>query len=68
MQVKIEIGEKDLKAMVHNFIKTKMNHVDVRLDDIKIMVKSKQNYKSEWEQAEFKAEYFHIADAGDTLL
>lgn len=56
MHVKIEISEKDLKNLVKEYLQDKLNmEIEDHLIDIK--VKSKQNYKSEWESASFKATY-----------
>ena len=52
----IEISESELKALVQKEICAKTGQ-EVSMSDIKIQVKSKQNYKSEWETAAFKAEY-----------
>lgn len=56
MQIKIELTEQDLKRIIKNHIASKVDH---RIDErkISILVKSKQNFKSEWEEAAFKAEY-----------
>jgi hypothetical protein len=56
MEVHIELTEKELKELVYSYINEKIN-ATVSIDKIKIMVKSKQNYKSEWEEANFKAVY-----------
>jgi hypothetical protein len=34
-----------------------MVNYSINIHDVSILVKSKQNYKSEWEVADFKAEY-----------
>ena len=56
MKVDIEITEKDLRKLVATHIRDKID-INVKDDDIVIQVKSKQNYKSEWEHADFKAVY-----------
>lgn len=56
MNIKIELTEDDLKELIAQKISEKLNH-EVKIKDISILVKSKQNYKSEWEVAAFKAEY-----------
>jgi len=56
MNINITICEQDLKKLVKIYIENETNMV-IDEKHINIMVKSKQNYKSEWEQAEFKAEY-----------
>lgn len=61
MRVKINITEQDLKYLIKDFIESKIN-TNIDQSKINIMVKSKQNYKSEWENASFKAEYEHKID------
>lgn len=55
MQIKIELDENDLKRLVANEIHDKMPEANIKESDIKITVKSKQNFRSEWEEAEFRA-------------
>lgn len=51
-----EIDEKALKQLVFNhFVVMFGDSAGLKLEDIKIEVKSKQNYKSEWEVANFRA-------------
>lgn len=54
MKINIEMTEEDLKTQVINWFE-KNTALEIDPKDIRIMVKSKQNYKSEWEVAEFKA-------------
>lgn len=56
MYIDIKISEHDLKELVANHIqdKTGMEFDPIK---IKIEVKSKQNYKSEWEEASYRATY-----------
>jgi hypothetical protein len=58
MKINIEYTEKELKELIINDLHNKFNVVidEKKLD---IMVKSKQNYKSEWEKASYKATYDH---------
>lgn len=58
IRIRIEIDEKTLTTLVHEYL-VKQLGVDILPDvyDIKIEVKSKQNYRSEWEKAEFRAVY-----------
>ena len=56
MKIHIEITETDLKELIAEKIENLMD-CEVNTKDIKILVKSKQNFKSEWEEANFKAEY-----------
>lgn len=56
MKVRVEMSEKEIRnavveALTHNLGRG----VDAK--DVVILVKSKQNYKSEWEVATFKAEF-----------
>ncbi len=55
MKLKIELDEKELKELVLDFIGRQIVDASISLKDVKIEVKSKQNWKSEWEEAEFRA-------------
>jgi len=52
--LKIEIDEKKLRELVSDYIEEKTGNT-IDETNIQILVKSKQNYKSEWETASFKA-------------
>lgn len=54
IEIEIELSEEDVKKLVVQELSTLLNHA-VAPDDVKIEVKSKQNYKSEWETAAFRA-------------
>lgn len=54
MRISVEINESDLRSLVLEHLQEKFNS-DLKPDDVKIEVKSKQNYKSEWESASFRA-------------
>lgn len=54
--IKVEYTEKELAALIVRDLENKLN-ITMKVEDVKIMVKSKQNYKSEWEEASFKATY-----------
>ena len=56
MVINIEITKDDLRKMIVDFIQSKFDH-PIKENNINILVKSKQIYKSEWEIADFKAEY-----------
>lgn len=56
MKIQIEIGEKELKDLIIDEIERKTGEAIDR-SFLYIMVKSKQNYRSEWEPASFKATY-----------
>lgn len=54
MKIAVELTDVDLRQLV---LAELTNRIDVPFQphDVKIEVKSKQNYKSEWEPAEFRA-------------
>lgn len=54
MTINIQLTERDLIRLVLADLSNKTGF-DLTANDIKIEVKSKQNYKSEWETAEFRA-------------
>lgn len=54
LKISVEIGEQTLKQLIIDYLKDKLNH-DLTEKDVKIEVKSNQNYKSEWEVAAFRA-------------
>lgn len=56
-KIQIEINESKLKELAHDYLCNQLGEAGAAFGskDIKILVKSKQNYKSEWEEAAFKA-------------
>lgn len=52
-KLQAEIDEVVLKKLVRDYLEE--NGIAVTIDAIHIEVKSKQNYKSEWEEASFRA-------------
>ncbi len=52
--VDIEINEATLKRLVCDYL-TEVLGASIEEKDIQIQTKSKQNYKSEWETAAFRA-------------
>ncbi len=54
MKIEIVLTEEDLKELVKGKIASMIDK-DVDTQDISIEVKSKQNYKAEWENAKFRA-------------
>lgn len=60
-ELKIVVDEKKLRELVYEYfdkiIDPSYGHDNINESDIKIEVKSKQNWKSEWEVAEFRAIY-----------
>lgn len=58
MRIRIELTEKDLRELVHTELRKKLgDDANVTPESIEIQVKSKQNYRSEWETAYFRAVY-----------
>lgn len=57
MIVNIELNEADLKRLVAAEIAERTGQ-EISQDDIELKVKSKQNYKAEWENAAFRATYY----------
>lgn len=55
MRITIEITEADIKRLVLQEIQTQLNDPHLTEKDIHFEVKSKQNWKSEWEEAAFRA-------------
>lgn len=55
MDIDIKIDESYLKKLVLQELQNKLGEIDLTTDDIKIEVKSKQNYRAEWEQCAFRA-------------
>lgn len=58
MKIKVELSRAQLEQLIIAHIKNKLGD-DIKLKpmDLTIEVKSTQNYKSEWENAEFRARY-----------
>ena len=54
MKIDIEYTEQEMRKLLHADIEEKLN-MPIDENDIKIELKSKQNYKSEWESAAFRA-------------
>jgi hypothetical protein len=59
MYVNIELSESDVKDIIRDYLETKLGNVEIKTQALDIQVKSKQNYKSEWETASFKCVYKH---------
>lgn len=58
MSIKLEITEAELKSLILEHLSSKLGKsASLNVGDVKIKVKSKQNYKSEWEIAAFRAVY-----------
>lgn len=57
MTIQLTIDAETLKKLVLDHIQQTLGEVPLKREDVEIMVKSKQNYKSEWERADFKVLY-----------
>jgi hypothetical protein len=55
MTIKCEYTSEDIKELVLRDLRTRFQTEDIVESDVLIQVKSKQNYKSEWEIASFRA-------------
>lgn len=55
MRINIELTEKELRELVLTEIDRRLGDVIVPKENVSIQVKSKQNWKSEWEEAAFRA-------------
>ncbi len=58
MQIKIEYDNKELTQLIYNDLIKKLGVIEIDPATVVIEVKSKQNYKSEWEPAHFRATYY----------
>lgn len=58
-KIEIEYDESALRELVLKDLQRTMPNVDFADSDIKIEVKSKQNFRSEWEPASFRATVKH---------
>ena len=58
MRIKLQMTEEELTNLVIAHLSSNLGEkVSLTARDVKIEVKSKQNYKSEWEVAAFRAVY-----------
>ena len=57
MKIKIELTEEDLKKMVMEKLEDSLGSLPFNPKAVQILVKTKQNYKAEWELGSFKAVY-----------
>lgn len=57
MKIKIEYTEKEVTNLILADLERKLGSIPLEERCVSIEVKSKQNYKSEWERANFRAVY-----------
>lgn len=55
MKVTVKMSEDDIRKILAEYVYDKYN-VSIPADKLRIEVKSKQNYKSEWELADIRME------------
>lgn len=55
MKIQVELDEAVLKTLVVGYLKEKLGEIHFTEEDVKIQTKSKQNHRSEWESAAFRA-------------
>lgn len=55
MNIKLELNRVELQKLVQECFEKKLGDVSFDPKDINIETKSKQNWKSEWESADFRA-------------
>ena len=55
MKIRIEIDADKLRRLVSDYIESVAGDIPFSANDVRIEVKSRQNYRSEWESADFRA-------------
>jgi hypothetical protein len=53
----VELDESDVRKLVYDHLRGVLGDVEFDEKDVKIETKSKQNYRSEWETAAFRARF-----------
>ena len=56
MKIRIEIDENALTKLIMDYLCDRLD-MDIERNKVEIQVKSKQNYKAEWEKADFRCVY-----------
>ena len=56
MNIQIEVTEADIKRLVIRELKEQLNIAELSEKDVSFQVKTKQNWKAEWEEGQFKAQ------------
>lgn len=59
MIINIKINSVEMKKLIYDHLKGVLGETfsDQQINNVKIEVKSKQNYRSEWEEADFRVTY-----------
>lgn len=57
MRLKIELSSADTKILVLKELQRRLGNVELDINKVKIETRSKQNYKSEWEIADYRVNY-----------
>jgi restriction endonuclease Mrr len=57
MKIRVEINESQVKKLILDYLDNVLSVNTLKSEDVIIEVKSKQNYKSEWEVANFRVTY-----------
>ena len=58
MHLRVEISESQVKQILKDYLQERLGRIPGQaLETLRIEVKSKQNYRSEWEPAAFRAVY-----------
>ena len=53
--INIEIDETLIKKLIHQHVSSILGEIELNENDVQILIKSKQNYRAEWETAAFRA-------------
>jgi hypothetical protein len=56
MQISCQLSAEDIRQAIADYVESTYG-VHVSPNDVRVLVKSQQNYKSEWEVAHFKADF-----------
>lgn len=55
--VVVKLTEDEIREAIAYYAEHKLNSIPINSNDVHVQVKSKQNWRSEWEDAAFKAEF-----------
>jgi hypothetical protein len=55
MKIKVEIDQKKIKELIAEYVNSKLGELTVEAGNISILVKSKQNFRSTWEECDIIA-------------